>query len=65
MKLSTCITENIGKILQDWENFAQTLFPLSQQKSVKKLRNHAKQILLSIIANLEHTTTIKFNKYSP
>ena len=63
MKLSTCITENIGKILQDWENFAQTLFPLSQQKSAKKLRNHAKQILLSIIANLEHTTTIKFNKY--
>lgn len=54
MKLSTFILDNIESILQEWENFARTIFPSSQQTSTEELRDHAKEMLLVIVSELEH-----------
>lgn len=55
MNLSNYIIEHIEPILQEWENFAKTKFPLDQQPNVRQLRDHAKAMLLKISADLSHT----------
>ncbi len=52
MKLSTFILDNIEPIIQEWENFAKTIFPENQTISIKELRDHSKQILLGIVEDL-------------
>lgn len=57
MNLSNFIVDNIEPILVEWENFAKTLFPPSQHENTKKLRDHAKKILLEIAKELtQHQT---------
>ena len=53
MKLSTFLLENIELVLQEWENFAKTIFKSKQSK--KTLRDHAKKMLLTIVLDLQHT----------
>ena len=53
MNLSKYIIDNLEPILKEWENFAKTKFPLNQQDNVKKLRDHAKAMLMKIAADLE------------
>ena len=52
MRLSAFIVDNIEPILQEWGNFAKTIFPKDQKINLKELRDHAKQMLLSIVADL-------------
>ena len=53
MKLSTFIVDNIESILQEWENFARTIFPKNQQVNINDLRDHAKQMLMCIVNELD------------
>lgn len=53
MKLSTFILDNIEPILQEWENFAKTIFPSDQKLNVRDLRDHAKSMLVRIARDLE------------
>ena len=55
MNLSTFILDNIEPILQEWEAFARSIFPIDQTVNTKELRDHAKQMLLVIAADLERT----------
>lgn len=52
MRLSAFIRNNIELILQDWENFAATLSPLTAAGKIQ-LRDHAKAMLLVICADLD------------
>jgi signal transduction histidine kinase len=52
MKLSLFISENIERIVSEWEAFALTLHPASQAMTRLQLRDHAKQILLAISSDL-------------
>jgi len=51
MKLSAFIRDNIEPILQEWENFAKTLFKAKQTKKI--LRDHAQKMLLVIAVDLQ------------
>jgi diguanylate cyclase (GGDEF)-like protein/PAS domain S-box-containing protein len=51
MKLSTFILDNIEPILQEWENFAQTIF--EDKQTTKILRDDAKQMLLAFALDLQ------------
>ena len=51
MKLSAFIRGNIEPIIQEWENFAKTLFKTKQ--TTKILRDHAQKMLLVIALDLE------------
>lgn len=57
MKLSLFISENIERIISDWEAFAVTLLPASKTMSRLQLRDHARQILLAIADDLQTTET--------
>jgi len=52
MKLSTFIVDNLELLLQEWENFAKTIFNGAQSKVT--LRDHAKHMLLAIALDLQH-----------
>ena len=52
MNLSEFIVENIESILLNWEEFASNFFPKAQQGNIKRLRDHAKKILLVIAKDL-------------
>ena len=52
MRLSTFIRENLEVILQEWEDFAETLHPLAGANR-QKLRDHAHQMLTVICADLD------------
>lgn len=53
MKLSAFILDNMEPILQEWENFAKTIFPNDQKLNVRDLRDHAKQMLICIVRDLD------------
>jgi signal transduction histidine kinase len=53
MKLAPFITENMEKILSEWEAFAGTLEPAADQMSVLALRDHAKGILEAIALDIK------------
>lgn len=57
MRLSTYILENLEGILQEWEKFAATLVPPEQQSDRTMLRDHAKQMLETIAADLDSPET--------
>ena len=52
MRLSRFIRTNLGPILQEWEDFAETLAPLEDAGRVE-LRDHAREILNVIATDLE------------
>ena len=52
MRLSKFITENTEAILQEWEDFAVTLYPLNSASKVQ-LRDHAKGMLQVICVDLD------------
>jgi len=52
MRLALFIRENLEVILQEWEDFAITLSPLSDASKIQ-LRDHAKAMLLVICKDLE------------
>jgi signal transduction histidine kinase len=52
MRLAFFIRENLEPILQDWEEFASTLTPLSDATKAQ-LRDHAQDMLIVICADLE------------
>ena len=64
MRLSTYILDNIEPILQEWEDFAKTLFPADQSITVKELRDHASKVLVAIAHDLERsqTSTVQSDK---
>ena len=53
MKLSTFMLDNIEPILYEWEDYAKTIFPLSQKTNASDLREYAKKILVAIATDLE------------
>lgn len=53
MNLAQFIIDNMELILQEWEDFARTIYPIAQNTSTKSLRDHAQKILLVIVADLE------------
>jgi signal transduction histidine kinase len=53
MRLSAFIAQNKEPILQDWENFAQTIEPPALTMDRKALRDHAGLLLDTIIADLD------------
>jgi signal transduction histidine kinase len=57
MRLATFIRANTKPIIGEWENFAQTLVPAADDMSPLALRNHIKEILSFIAADIESTQT--------
>src|ERR1700712_5629126 len=53
MKLSRFIVKYQDAIIGEWESFAETLLPAAQGMSAIELRNHAKEILVAIGADME------------
>ena len=53
MRLSAFILGNMEPILQEWEDFARALGAVTASMDAKELRDHAKQILLDVAADLE------------
>lgn len=53
MRLSAFILQNMEPILQEWEDFARALGAVTESMDAKALRDHAKQILREVAADLE------------
>lgn len=53
MRLSDYIRDNIEVIMQEWEEFAATLVPPAQKMDKVLLRDHLKQMLTVISADIE------------
>ncbi|HEU4852177.1 MAG TPA: sensor histidine kinase [Telluria sp.] len=51
--ISTFITANLERILEEWESFAATFGAVADKMSVVELRDHAKQILEFIAADIK------------
>ena len=52
MRLSAFILENLEPILQEWEDFARSIQPPHRSMDVIELRDHAKEMLEEIAAEL-------------
>lgn len=57
MKLAGFIQDNLEIILQEWETFARTLQPAAASMSTVALRDHARQILLAVAADMQTDQT--------
>jgi signal transduction histidine kinase len=53
MKLSQFIETNIEKILEEWDQFALTLFPSGAHVSARELRDHAREILMELTEDMD------------
>ena len=53
MKLSSYINDNSEQILTAWDSFAKTLLPAAAGMTHQSLRDHAKQMLLAIAADID------------
>ena len=53
MKLSAFITTHLKEILFEWDIFAKSLFPAAQTASPLILRDHAKEILRELTADID------------
>ena len=47
MRLSEFIVQNVDRIVDEWEQFAQTITPAAHAMDSTALRDHAKDILLA------------------
>ncbi len=57
MKLSAFITKNSPHIIHEWEVFARTFVPAATDMTPLALRNHIKDILLFVVADMESSQT--------
>src|SRR3954464_4910460 len=57
MRLARFITENLEDILAEWEAFASSLVAPGQVMTSLALRDHASQILLAIVEDIESSQT--------
>ena len=57
MRLAQFITEHIEEILVEWEAFASSLLSAGQVMTPLALRDHASQILLAIVEDIESNQT--------
>ena len=53
MKLSQFIETHIEKILEEWDEFALTLFPSGAHVSARELRDHAREILMELTEDMD------------
>jgi signal transduction histidine kinase len=53
MSLSVFITKNLDVILEEWDSFARRMVPAAQGMTDLGLRDHAKQILQAIAADID------------
>ncbi len=53
MKLSVFIKTHLEEILEEWESFARTQLPAASGMSALALRDHAKQILQALAADID------------
>lgn len=53
MRLSAFILDNLEPILQEWEDFARSIQPPHRSMDVAELRDHAKEMLEEIAAELD------------
>ena len=53
MKLSQFIKANIKEILEEWDQFASTLFPPGVHISARVLRDHARGILMDLTKDMD------------
>lgn len=60
MKLSIFITAHIENILREWDVYAKTLFPTETSHLI--LRDHAREILINIAADMETDQTAREQK---
>ena len=64
MRLSEFILKNMESILQGWEDFARSIQPADRSMDVVELRDHAKEILEEIAAELASPSSErKFDAY--
>ncbi|MCQ4314325.1 sensor histidine kinase [Pseudomonas stutzeri] len=57
MRLAHFIIDNLEPILQAWEDFAMTIKPASTTMDPSDLRDHAEQMLRTIVADMQTTQT--------
>jgi signal transduction histidine kinase len=57
MRLADFILENLEPILQSWEDFASTMLPAAGGMNSVELRDHAEQMLRTIVADLRTKQT--------
>ena len=57
MRLADFINGNLEVILQEWETFARTLLPAAASMTTFSLRDHARQILLAVAADMQTDQT--------
>ncbi len=57
LKLHGFIQDNLDAIVAEWEAFARTLLPASKSMSDPALRNHSREILLAIVAEMQASQT--------
>ena len=57
MRLSSFILKNLDTILQEWTKFASTLIPAGKKADQNTLRDHVKQMLETMAADLAHPET--------
>lgn len=53
MRLSAFITANVEEILGEWDKFAQTLFLGEDKNKAYLLRDHAREMLVELTADME------------
>ena len=53
MRLSTLIECHIEEILGEWDRFAKTLFSPEDKLSAYRLRDHAREVLLELTADMQ------------
>lgn len=53
MSMAEFIEDRMELILSDWEDYARTLLPVAEDMSRVALRNLAKEILLSVVADMK------------
>lgn len=53
MRLSTFIRSDIEEILGEWDKFAKTLFSSEDKFNAYLLRDHAREVLLELIVDME------------
>jgi signal transduction histidine kinase len=53
MKLHAFIQDNLDFIVDEWEAFARTLLPATKTMSPFALRNHSREILMSIVKDMQ------------
>jgi signal transduction histidine kinase len=57
MRLSAFVAANIEPILAEWEDFARTTIPATGTMTTLAIRDHAREILFTIVADMESAQT--------